>query len=80
MSKHSEAVNAFKTIAKYCYGRECKTECVFYKSTNKGSCCILVGRKYSPCEIDGYGDEIRYVEQNLAYLEDLEDWERQEQK
>lgn len=48
MSKHREALEALKTIANYCNGRDCHTECIFFNGKDRGSVCRLVCYKFSP--------------------------------
>ena len=73
MSVHREALEALKTIANYCYGRDC-TECIFFNGKDKGSVCRLVSYKFSPAYYGIDPDEIKPTEERCEKLE------RQEQK
>lgn len=72
MSVHREALEALKTIANYCYGRDC-TECIFFNGKDRGSVCRLVRYKFSPAGflLDPY--EIKPIEK---YVEELERQEK----
>ena len=73
MSEHREALKALKTIADYCYGRDC-TECIFFNGKDKGSVCRLVSYKFSPAGFLLDPDEIKPIKERCEELE------RQEQK
>ena len=68
MSKHREAYEALKTIANYCYGRDC-TECIFFNGKDKGSVCRLVSYKFSPAYYEIEPDEIKPIEKRCEKLE-----------
>ena len=74
MSKHREAYEALKTIANYCHGRDCETECIFFNRKDRGSVCRLVRYKFSPIGFLLDPDEIKPVKERCEKLE------RQEQK
>ena len=69
MSEHREALNALKTIANYCHGRDCETECIFFNRKDRGSVCRLVRYKFSPAGflLDPY--EIKPIEKCVEELE-----------
>ena len=69
MSEHREALNALKTIANYCHGRDCETECIFFNRMYRGSVCRLVRYKFSPAGflLDPY--EIKPIEKCVEELE-----------
>lgn len=69
MSKHSEAYEALKTIANYCYGRDCETECIFFNEKDTGSVCRLVSYKFSPAYYEIEPDEIKPIEGRCERLE-----------
>ena len=73
MSEHREALEALKTIASYCHGRDCETECIFFNRKDSGSVCRLVRYKFSPAGflLDHY--EIKPIEK---YVEELERQEK----
>ena len=69
MSKHREALNALKTIANYCYGRDCETECIFFNGKDRGSVCRLVCYKFSPAYYEIDPDEVKPIEGRCERLE-----------
>lgn len=69
MSKHREALKALKTIANYCYGRDCETECIFFNGKNRGSVCRLISYKFSPAHYEIDPDEIKPTEERCEKLE-----------
>ena len=69
MSKHREAYEALKTIANYCNGRDCETECIFFNRKDSGSVCRLVCYKFSPAYYDIDPDEIKPIEGRCEKLE-----------
>ena len=69
MIKHREALNALKTIANYCYGRDCETECIFFNGKDRVSVCRLVSYKFSPAYYDIDPDEIKPTEERCEELE-----------
>ena len=68
MSEHREALNALKTIANYCYGRDC-AGCIFFKGKHKWSVCRLVSYKFSPAYYEIDPDEIKPIEGRCEKLE-----------
>lgn len=69
MIKHKEALEALKTIANYCYGRDCETECIFFNGKNRVSVCRLVCYKFSPAYYEIDPDEIKPIEGRCERLE-----------
>ena len=69
MSEHREALNALKTIANYCHGRDCETECIFFNRKDRGSVCRLVSYKFSPAYYEIDPDEIKPTEERCEELE-----------
>ena len=69
MSKHREALKALKTIANYCCGRDCETECIFFNGKDRGSVCRLVSYKFSPAYYEIDPDEIKPIEGRCERLE-----------
>lgn len=69
MIKHREALEALKTIANYCYGRDCETECIFFNRKDSGSVCRLVSYKFSPAYYEIDPDEIKPTEERCEKLE-----------
>lgn len=68
MIKHREALEALKTIASYCHGRDC-AECIFFNGNDRGSVCRLVNYKLSPAYYDIDPDEIKPTEERCEKLE-----------
>ena len=69
MSKHREALKALKTIANYCYGRDCETECIFFNGKDKRNVCRLTNYKFSPAYYEIDPDEIKPIEERCEELE-----------
>lgn len=70
MSKHREAYEALKTIANYCDGRDCETECIFFnRKDDSRSICRLVRYKFSPAGFLLDPDEIKPVKERCEELE-----------
>lgn len=69
MIKHREALNALKTIANYCYGRDCETECIFFNGKDRVSVCRLVSYKFSPAYYEIDPNEIKPIEKQCEKLE-----------
>ena len=69
MSEHREALNALKTIANYCHGRNCETECIFFNGKDKGGVCRLVSYKFSPAFYEIDPDEIKPIKDRCEKLE-----------
>lgn len=68
MSKHREALEALKTIANYCNGRDCVTECIFFNKKDRGSICRLVRYKFSPAGFLLDHDEIEPIKERCEKL------------
>ena len=69
MSKHFEAYEALKTIANYCHGLDCETECIFFNRKDSGSVCRLVRYKFSPAGFLLDRDEIKPIKERCEKLE-----------
>jgi hypothetical protein len=69
MSKHREAYEALKTIANYCYGRDCETECIFFNGKDRGSVCRLVSYKFSPAYYEIDPNERKPIKERCEELE-----------
>ena len=70
MIKHREAYEALKTIANYCHGRDCETECIFFnRKDDSRSICRLVRYKFSPIGFLLDPDEIKPTEERCKKLE-----------
>lgn len=69
MIKHREALKALKTIANYCYERDCKTECIFFNGKNRDNVCRLVNYKFSPACYEIDPDEIKPIEEHCEKFE-----------
>ena len=69
MSEHREALNALKTIANYCHGRDCETECIFFNGKDRVSVCRLVSYKYSPAYYEIDPNDSKPIEKRCEELE-----------
>lgn len=70
MSKHREALKALKTIANYCAGRDCHTECIFCRGeVESESCCYLVYDNHSPAHYVYDTDDLEPIEKRCEELE-----------
>ena len=69
MTKHREALKALKTIANYCYGRDCETECIFFNGKDKRDVCRLANYKFSPAYYEIAPDEVKPIEERCEELE-----------
>ena len=69
MIKHREAYEALKTIANYCAGRDCHTECIFCRGMVESRSCCLVDNNYSPANYVYDTDDLEPIEKRCKELE-----------